>query len=129
MADLRKLSKNNQKRGFDVAVCESFSTSATMDDILFDIPVNSVIVDVVVIVETVSGTATDTVDVKIGSTVIANEVVVGVAGVKRTVVDTQYLTGGQISVVAGADAPDAAGVIRVLVEYVELDTSTGAYVG
>jgi len=129
MADLRRVGKNNLKRGIAVAVSEAIATSATMDDTIADIPVNSLITNVAVIVETASGIATDTVDVKVGATVVANEVVVGTVGVKNTEAYTQFLTGGAISVVAGADAPDAAGVIRVIVEYIELDTTSGAFVG
>ena len=130
MADLRKTGKNNQRRGVTVAVTETIATSATMSDILFDLPVNCTVIGASALVTTASGTATDTVDIKVGSTVVANEVVVGVVGVQRgTLAETNFPTGGQVTVVAGADAPDTAGRIRVMLEYIELDVTSGAFVG
>jgi len=130
MADLTLVGKNNQKREVAVAVCETVATSATMDDTLFNIPVNSVVLSAKVLVETVSGAATSTVDVKVGTTVIANEVAVTAAGlIDGSVTPAQFATGGPVSIVAGAVAPDAAGRLRVILEYIELDTSTGFYIG
>jgi len=130
MADLTKIGKNNQKREVVVAVSETTATSATMDDTLFNIPVIGVLIkSVTVVVETVSGAATSTVDVKMGATVIANETAVTATGAVTTAVDQYFATGGSISIVAGAVAPDAAGRLRVMVEYIELDTTNGNYIG
>jgi hypothetical protein len=130
MADLTLTGKNNQKREISVAVCETVATSATMDETLFNLPVNSLVMRAQVLVETVSGAATSTVDVKVGATVVANEVAVTSAGlVDGSVTPAQFATGGAVSVVAGAVAPDAAGRIRVILEYIELDTTTGMYIG
>ena len=132
MADLLRTGLNNQKRFTSVAVCDTLATSATMDDDLFSLPVNSLITDIKVVVETISGTVTDTVDIKAGATVIANECVVGTIGVKGPTggfAPVTLPTGGIISVVAGVDAPDTAGRIRIVVEYIELDTTSGLYVG
>ena len=130
MADLTLTGKNNQKRGVAVMVCETIATTATIDDTLANLPVGVAVTDVKVVVETISGGTNPTVDVKLGATVIGNEMNIGTAGIAGgTVVPTYSATGGAISVVAGAVAPDTAGRIRVMVEYVELDTTNGLYIG
>ena len=128
MADLTYSDKNNQKKKISAFASGTIATSATMNDTLFTLPVNSLVTAVYAIVTTASGTATDTVDVKVGTTVVANEVVVGVLGVASgTVAKTFFPTGGVVTVVAGADAPDAAGRIRIVVEYIEVELTDGQY--
>ena len=128
MADLTYSDKNNQKKKISAFASGVITTSATMNDTLFTLPVNSLVTAVYAIVTTASGAATDTVDVKVGSTVVANEVVVGVLGVASgTVAKTFFPTGGVVTVVAGADAPDAAGRIRIVVEYIEVELTDGTY--
>lgn len=126
MADLRYNAKNNHKKKISAFASGTITTSATMNDTLFTLPVNSLVTAVYAIVTTASGTVTDTVDVKVGSTVVANEVVVGVLGVASgTVAKTFFPTGGIVTVVAGADAPGTTGVIRIVVEYIEVELSEG----
>lgn len=128
MADLTYSNKNNQKKKISAFASGTIATSATMNDTLFTLPVNSLVTAVYAIVTTASGAATDTVDVKVGTTVVANEVVVGVLGVASgTVAKTFFPTGGVVTVVAGADAPDAAGRIRIVVEYIEVELTDGQY--
>ena len=128
MADLTYSYKNNQKKKISAFASGTIATSATMNDTLFTLPVNSLVTNVYAIITTASGTATDTVDVKVGSTVVANEVVVGALGVASgTVAKTFFPTGGVVTVVAGADAPDAAGRIRIVVEYIEVELTDGQY--
>lgn len=128
MADLKFEDKNNQKKSYSVFASGEIATSATMNDTLFTLPVGSLVRSVSVIVLTGSGTSTDTVDVKVGSTVVANEAVVGVVGVSSgTVTPTYFATGGTVTVVAGADAPGTTGVIKVVVEYVETELTNGQY--
>ena len=128
MADLTYSDKNNQKKKISAFASGTIATSATMNDTLFTLPVNSLVTNVYAIITTASGTATDTVDVKVGSTVVANEVVVGVLGVASgAVAKTFFPTGGVVTVVAGADAPDAAGRIRIVVEYIEVELTDGQY--
>ena len=128
MADLTYSNKNNQKKKISAFASGVITTSATMNDTLFTLPVNSLVTAVYAIVTTASGAATDTVDVKVGSTVVANEVVVGVLGVASgTVAKTFFPTGGVVTVVAGADAPDATGRIRIVVEYIEVELTDGTY--
>lgn len=129
MADLRYENKNNQKKELSVFASGTISTSATMDDTLFTLPEASLVTSVRAIVTTASGTATDTVDVKVGATVVANEVVVGVLGVAEDsgFVPVYFPTGGSVTIVAGADAPDATGRIKVVIEYIETELSCGTY--
>ena len=128
MADLTRTGMNNQKRGVSYFVSESMATAVAQNDTLANLPAGIVVTNAYVVVTTASGTATDTVDIKLGSTVIGNECVVGVLGVGAgTPAVTYSATGGALSVVSGADAPDTAGVYRVVVEYLELDKVTGEY--
>ena len=128
MADLTFKNKNNQKKTRSAFASGVITTAAAMSETLFTLPVNSLVTEVYAIVETGSGTATDTVDVKVGSTVVANEVVVGVVGVATgTVAKTFFPTGGIVTVVAGADAPGTTGKIRIVVEYVEVELTNGQY--
>ena len=128
MADLRFEGKNNQKKGVSIFSSEAITTSATMNDTLFTLPANSLVTAVYAIVLAGSGTATDTVDVKVGTTVVANEVVVGVVGVASGTVDkTFFPTGGSVTVVAGADAPGTTGKVKIVVEYIETELTTGTY--
>ena len=128
MADLTFNDKNNQKKTRSAFASGVITTTATMSETLFTLPINSLVTEVYAIVETGSGTATDTVDVKVGSTVVANEIVVGVVGVAvGTVAKTFFPTGGVVTVVAGADAPGTTGKIRIVVEYVEVELTNGQY--
>lgn len=128
MADLRFEGKNNQKKGVSIFSSEVITTSATMSDTLFTLPANSLVTAVYAIVTTGSGTATDTVDVKVGTTVVANEVVVGVVGVASgTVTKTFFPTGGSVTVVAGSNAPGTTGKVKIVVEYIETELTTGTY--
>ena len=128
MADLTFNDKNNQKKTRSAFASGVITTTATMSETLFTLPVNSLVTEVYAIVETGSGTSTDTVDVKVGSTVVANEVVVGVVGVATgTVAKTFFPAGGIVTVVAGADAPGTTGKIRIVVEYVEVELTNGQY--
>jgi hypothetical protein len=128
MADLKRTGRNNQKRGVSVFTSEIMATAVAQDDTLATLPAGSVVTNAYVVVTTVSGTTTDTVDIKVGSTVVGNECVVGVIGLGvGTPAPTYFGTGGDISVVSGADAPDTAGEYRVVVEYVELNKTTGEY--
>ena len=128
MADLTFSDKNNQKKTISVFASGVIATTATMADTLFTLPAKSLVKDVYAIIETASGTATDTVDVKVGTTVVANEVVVGVLGVASgTIAKGYFPLGGIVTVVAGADAPGTLGRIRIVVEYIEVELTNGTY--
>jgi hypothetical protein len=128
MADLRFENKNNQKKTRSVFASGVIGTSATMAETLFTLPAASIVTAVYAVVLTASGTSTDTVDVKVGSTVVANEIVVGTTGTKTGSVTAAYFeTGGVVTVVAGADAPDDVGEIKIVVEYIETELTNGQY--
>lgn len=128
MADLRFNNKNNHKKEISIFASGTISTTATMDETLFTLPDASLVTAVYAIVTTGSGTSTDTVDVKVGSTVVANEVIVGATGVASgTVAKTYFPTGGTVTVVAGADAPGTAGRFKLVVEYIETELCEGTY--
>jgi hypothetical protein len=128
MADLKREGLNNQKRISCSNVSEVMATSATIDDVIFTLPANSYVKAAGIIVTTISGEVTDTIDIKVGDTVVANEVVTGALGIQAgTQAPAYFPTGGDVSVVAGADAPNDAGRFRVVVEYLELDKVSGEY--
>ena len=128
MADLRFEDKNNQKKTGSTFASGILTTAVAMDDTLFTLPAGSLVTNVVVYVETISGVATHSVDVKVGATVVGNEMITGVAGIGAgTVVPTYFPTGGSVTVVTGAGSLDTAGRIKVIVEYVETELTSGEY--
>lgn len=129
MADLRFADKNNQKKENSASASGVLSTSATMDDTLFTMPVAGLVTAVYAVVVTPSGTANSTVDVKVGSTVVANELAVDATGVSvdSTFAPMYFSAGGSVSVVPGAVAPDTAGRIKIVVEYLETELTSGQY--
>jgi len=128
MADLRFEGKNNQKKIISAYASDIIATSENMDETLFTLPEASLVTRAYAVVLTASGTATDTVDIKVGSTVVADEVVVGVTGVQKgTQTEAYFATGGVVTVVAGDDAPDDAGRIKIVVEYIETELTNGQY--
>lgn len=128
MADLTFVGKNNQKKTKSLFASAEITTAVAMNETLFTLPPQSVVTNAYAIVTTVSGTSTDTVDIKVGATVVANEVVVGVLGIQPgTLTKTYFPTGGQVTVVAGADAPGTTGKIRIVVEYDEIEITNGQY--
>lgn len=128
MADLTFVGKNNQKKTKSLFASAEITTAVAMNETLFTLPPQSVVTNAYAIVTTVSGTATDTVDIKVGATVVANEVVVGVLGIQGgTLAKAYFPTGGQVTVVAGADVPGITGKIRIVVEYDEIEVTNGKY--
>jgi len=128
MADLTFVGKNNQKKTKSLFASAEITTAVALSETLFTLPPQSVVTNAYAIVTTVSGTATDTVDIKVGATVVANEVVVGVLGIQDgTLAKTYFPTGGQVTVVAGADAPGTTGKIRIVIEYDEIELTNGTY--
>jgi len=128
MADLRFEDKNNQKKEISVFASGVIATSDTMNETLFTLPEAALITRAYAIVLTPSGTDTDTVDIKVGSLVIGDEVKVGLSGVQGGSQSMGYFpTGGTVTVVAGDDAPDDAGRIKIMVEYIETELTNGTY--
>ena len=123
MADLTRVGQNNYKREVSVGVSDSMATAANT---VFNLPANSLVTGVYVYVSAADTTATSTLDVTVGGTVVADEVAVTAIGVATgTVTPTYFADGGAVSVAAGAVAPAGDGACRLVVEYVELDKVTG----
>jgi hypothetical protein len=154
MADLRFKDKNNNKKKISAFASSVISTSATMDEILFTLPAASLVTRAYAVVLTPSGSASNTVDIKVGSLVVGSGVIVGnkftgsevdfdpeeeetptralldasVGGVQEgTQTKAYFSTGGLVTVVAGEDAPDDTGRIKIVVEYIETELAEGAY--
>jgi len=130
MADLRFESKNNQKKegSFFASGIISKESGVTVNDTLFTLPRASLVRNAYVIVTDAAG-AGDTLDIKVGSTVIANEVAISALGtIVGSVTPAYFATGGAVSVVSGAGgALDAACAYKIVVEYIETELSEGSY--
>jgi hypothetical protein len=127
MADVTFDDKNNQKKTLSILATGAISTGANT---IGTLPEASLVTNVYAIVTT-ADTDTNgscTVDVKVGSTVVANEVAVDATGIASgTVAQTYFPTGGAITVVAGAVAPDGDGVMKLVIEYIETELTNGQY--
>ena len=132
MSDKTRDDNNFQKRGVCVftaplAEADILSTGSSYGNL----PERVVVISAAVLVTTVSATATATVDIKVGSTVVANEVAVTAAGfIAGTMVaaNQYFATGGMITVLAGAVTPAAGDLVgELVIEYIELDKVTGEY--
>ena len=127
MADLTFEDKNNQKKTRSIFASGPIDTGANT---LGTLPEASLVTNVYAIVTT-ADTDTNgscTIDVKVGDTVIANEVAVDATGVNSgTVAQTYFATGGTITTVAGAVAPDGDGVMKLVIEYIETELTNGQY--
>jgi len=123
----------NQKRSISVLYAGSLAEADILTDgqIVAVLPERIIIDEVIVNVTTVSTTATATVDVLIGTDVIANEVAVTVAGaiVGTRIPGKMYqASGGAITIKAGAVTPaDDDLVCDLIIKYIELDKKTGEY--
>lgn len=125
MADLTFTGKNNQKKTYSVFTSDYCSTGANTFGML---PPESLVTAAYVVVKTADGTANATVDIMVGTTVIANEVDVdAVATIEGSVTPTYFETGGQISVAAGAVPGAGDGSIKVVIEFIETELTNGQY--
>ena len=127
MADLRFENKNNQKKTDSIFASGVISTSATMDEILFTLPEASIVTRAYAVVLTASGVADSTIDIKVGTTLVNDEAKVDAVGVITGTELGYFPTGGIVTVVAGSTAPDDAGRIKVIVEYIETELTNGTY--
>ena len=117
----------NQKKGVSVFVGDVVEADIVAGTTLMNLPAGSYVTKAFIDVTTVSTTATSTVDLKVGSTVIANECAATAAGYAAgTNAPAKFATGGAVTAVVGAVAP-AAGDLEctIYVEYVEYDKVTG----
>lgn len=132
MADRKRTGKNNQKRAVQALVAPLVEADIlTTGSVYAKLPARSLIIGVSIIVTTVSGTVSSTLDVQANGSVVANEIAVTSAGaIEGTLVNTAtYLaTGGDITVLAGGTTPAAGDFVgELVVEYIELDKANGEY--
>lgn len=117
----------NEKKGVSVFVGDVTEADIVAGTALCNLPDNVYVTKAFIDVTTVSTTATSTVDLKVGSTVIANECAATAAGYAAgTNVPKKFATGGAITAVVGAVAPAAGDLVcTVYVEYIEYKKRTG----
>lgn len=124
---------NFQKKSVCVMVAPLVETEINGDGAIIGVlPERVIITDVILNVTTKSGTASATIDVLVGSDVVANEIDVNSAAgaIVGTVVAAQAYraTGGNVTVRDGSTAPAAGDlVMEAVIEYIELDKNTGEY--
>lgn len=128
--DIRYVNKNNQKKegSFFSSGLISCANGSTPDYILFTLPRASLVTRAYAIVTDAAG-AGDTLDIKVGTTVVANEIAISALGVAScTITPTYFPTGGTVSLVAsdGGVLGDAC-AFKIVVEYIETELSEGAY--
>lgn len=132
MVDKTRDNNVMQKKGVCVAVIPFVEADVLLAGSTYvNIPERSLITRIISNITTASGTASATLDVSAGGTVIVNEMAVAATGVtdETLVAAAQYLaTGGVILIAAGAVTPaDGALVGELVIEYIELDKNTGEY--
>ena len=128
--DIKYKDKNNQKKESSIfsSGLIALANASTPDFELFTLPKASLVTNVYAIVTDAAG-AGDTLDLKVGTTVVANEIAISSIGVASgTVTKTYFETGGVVTLVAGAGgALDAAGEVKIVVEYIETELTNGKY--
>lgn len=128
--DLRYQYKNNQKKeaSYFASGLISAANASTPDYILFTLPRASLVTRVYAIVTDAAG-AGDTLDIKVGSTVVANEIAISSLGIATgTVVPTYFATGGTVTCVAGdGGVLGDACAFKIVVEYIETELTEGTY--
>ena len=125
--DIRFEDKNNQKKSVSIFASGLISKAlgATPDYTLFTLPKASLVTRAYVIVTDAADTG-DTLDIKVGTTVVADEIALSALGVASgTVAPTYFPTGGVVSAVAVAGG--AAGAYKIVVEYIETELTDGTY--
>lgn len=117
----------NEKKGVSVFVGDIVEADIVAGTTLFNLPEDSYVTKAFIDVTTVSTTATATVDVKVGSTVVANECAATAAGYAAgTQVPAKFTEGGAVTAVVGAVAPAAGDLVCTLyVEYTEYAKNIG----
>lgn len=117
----------NEKKGVSVFVGDIVEADIVAGTTVFNLPKGSYVTKAFMDVTTVSTTTSSTVDVEVGTTVVANEVAATAAGYSAgTQAPAKFADGGAVSVVVGATAPAAGDLAGTLyVEYVEYTKATG----
>ena len=125
MADLTFASKNNQKKTLSIFASDLCSTAGHT---FASLPQESLVTKAYVVVTKADTTNDSTIDVKIGNTVIANEVSVEATGtIVGSVTPTYFATGGVISFVPGAVAGAGNGEVKLVIEFIETELTNGQY--
>jgi len=129
MADLTFENKNNQKKTLSIFASATIAAASgtTPSDELFTLPEASLVTNVSVIVIDAAA-AGDTLDVKVGSTVVGNELDIASVGVDSAVTPAYFATGGAVTCVAGAGGALGADCeYKIVVEYIETELTNGQY--
>lgn len=125
MADLTRIGLNNQKRQVSVGVG---GATPTTENTIFNLPPNSVVLGATLIVLAADTAAGATMDVTVDGTVVADELGVSAVGTNQSFLTPAYFaTGGVVGIAPGTTAPAGDGSVRLVVEYIELDKTTGEY--
>ena len=128
--DIRYENKNNQKKELSIFASGliAVANAATPDYALFTLPRASLVTRAYAII-TDAAAAGDTLDIKVGSTVVANEIAISALGIASgTVTPAYFATGGLVTVVAGDGAAlGGAAEFKIVVEYIETELSEGEY--
>lgn len=117
----------NEKKGVRVFVGDIAEADIVAGTTLVNLPEKVYVTKAFIDVTTVSTTASSTVDLKVGSTVVANECAATAAGYAAgTQVPAKFATGGAVTAVVGSTAPAAGDLVcTVYIEYIEYDRNIG----
>lgn len=128
MADLTLNHKNNQKKKNSAFCSGPITIGAGTDasDLLFNLPAGSVVVDAGIIVLTAGAGTSPTAAVKLGSNDIVAAASTATAGVVGSVTKRYTASGGTVSIAKGGTYTTDA-VVKVYVEYIETEKTTGEY--
>ena len=122
--DRRFDDKNNQKKAQSVFGSSVITyTDGAVKDELFTLP-NAALVKSANIVVLTAGAAGEKVSIKLGSTVVADDIDIATLGVTTAAINKYFATGGVITVEGTLTGTPS---IRIEVEYVEMDLCTGEY--
>lgn len=122
--------KLNQKRKVSVMVIPFVEADILVDGSVFvQLPERIMLMKATSNITTASGTATATLDVLVGATVVINEMAVAAANVTDETLEAggrYFATGGELIIKAGAVTPDAGDLVgELIIEYIELDKVSG----
>lgn len=128
MTDIKRNGLFNQKRSVCVGVFKPTEAEILAVAQVAVLPERSIVTKVFTNVITASSTALSNLTVRVGGTSIATNVAVATAGLKSTSVPGYFPTGGELTVIVGSTPPAAGDLeVEVIVEYIELDKTTGEY--
>ncbi len=137
--DLRFEDKNNQKKTISVFTSGVIATATALDVLVFTLPENALVTNVYVNV--LAAAATDSkLDVRVNATynddgtllaagtIIANDVDAASVAISAVVANSEFTTGGIVTVAQGnATALTDVGSFKLVVEYIELGLTNGQY--